>query len=894
MRHILFDTPSARYRVALLCKPSIFKEPELLANYVQPLIARGLKANEIVAIPLEYDEKGKASAKLCKDVLDHLLPALFGIGITHLFVTDSDYFKVLTKVAKVDPHYGHLLELKYGPPDCLAAMKVCIGINYQQIIFNPAIQGKLDLTLNALAEDVQGKHITLGSDIIHSAYYPRSVETIREALKALHQYPALTVDIEAFSLKFWDAGIGTVSFAWDEHNGIAFPCDYSPILEEDQALDPGMHGYYVPNLEVRELLREFFETYQGEIIFHNVGYDVKVKIFYLWMKDLLDQEELLKGLEIMSRHWHDTKLIAYLALNSTARQEYGLKSLAHEFAGNWAMDDEVIKDIRKIPLDTLLQYNLVDALSTWYVFKKYHPRMIQDQQEPIYTGLYLPTARLLIQMELTGMPMDRQRIITAKHELTAVYERTMAVIMGHPMIPQVEQWRAEKEAEKDYETRKAKAKNPDKIQRFPWQKYHEPFNVNSGPQMQAMLYGFMGLPVIDYTKTKQPATGAETIEKLLEHPIGKQHAEFLQALIDYTQVAKILGTYIPAFEAGIVKGNDTSTLWLHGSFILGYVVSGRLSSREPNLTNIPAKSAYGKMVKTIFRAPKDWIFAGADFNSLEDMISALTTKDPNKLKVYTDGYDGHSLRAVAYWPEEFAYLNPDDVNQVNQLKKDDHPLRQESKTPTFALTYQGTYLTLMINLGWSMEKAKKVEAAYHELYKVSDQWVQDRLQQASKDGFVTVAFGLRVRTPLLAQCVYGPRMPREAQAEARTAGNALGQSYCQLTNRAAVEFWQRVWASPYRTKILPCALIHDAIYALIWDDLEVVAWVNKNLIECMRWQELPDIQHDTVKIGASLELYWPNWSKAAVLPNDCDAETIVKTVNQHRHDILNPKPKEQK
>jgi DNA polymerase-1 len=879
MRHHVFDTPDAapNYRVALLCKPSAFDFKQVFKHYVEPLVQQGVSQKEIVAIATEYDDKGKANAKLIKSVLEHMLPALRAIGTTHLYVTDSDYFKVLAKQPKIDGHWGYTL------PCAIAGFEdlwIVLGVNYQQLIFNPMIQSKLDQGLAAIANDLRGAYQAPGTNIIHSASYPQDYAAIRDALEQLHQHPALTCDIEAFSLLFYEAGIGTVSFAWNEHEGIAFPCDYQPLPEPDAEDN---HGIYAPNGIVRALLRQFFETYQGELIFHNAGYDAKQFVYVLWMKDLLDQEGLLKGLEIMSRHWHDTKLIAFLALNSCARQEYGLKALAHEFAGNYAVE---VSDIRKQPLDKLLQYNTVDALSTWYVYKKYHPVMVRDEQLPVYTGMMLPSARLIVQIELTGMPMSEKRLYEVKAELEPARDKALATIMGHPMIPAVEEWRAKKAWEKDFKDRHDKAKNKDKIKHKDWDTFpREPFNPNSGPQMQALLYEFLELPVIDKTDSGLPATGGETLEKLLDHPIGKQHADLLQAFIDLAAVKMILGTFIPAFERGIRKADD-GILWLHGSFKLGFVVSGRLSSEKPNLQNIPAKSRYGKLVKTIFMAPKGWIFAGADFNSLEDMISALTTKDPNKMKVYIEGFDGHSLRAVGYWQEEFPNIDANDPKQVNQLKKDDHPLRQESKAPTFALTYQGTYITLMTNLGWSEEKARKVEAAYHTLYRVSDEWVQDKLKQAAKDGYVTVAFGLRLRTPMLAQCVWGRHMPYQAAAEGRTAGNALGQSYCMLNNRAAIDFWQKVWAHPkWRTKVLPCALIHDAIYPMIKDDLECVAWVNRELVKSMQWQELPEIAHDQVKLGANLDLYWPDWAHPLTLPNGADEETILKLVREHRDSL---------
>jgi DNA polymerase-1 len=92
--------------------------------------------------------------------------------------------------------------------------------------------------------------------------------------------------------------------------------------------------------------------------------------------------------------------------------------------------------------------------------------------------------------------------------------------------------------------------------------------------------------------------------------------------------------------------------YLYGNFNLGGTVSGRLSSSDPNLQNLPANSKYAKLIKSAFQAPDGWLFAGLDFASLEDRISALTTKDPNKLTVYLEGFDGHSLRAQAYFTEK--------------------------------------------------------------------------------------------------------------------------------------------------------------------------------------------------------------------------------------------------
>jgi DNA polymerase-1 len=865
MRHLLFSGPQDAYSVAVLVKSSSFNKLAIESHYVKPMAALGISPEKLIGFTLEYNEHGKAPTAFLKEYLNNLMPALQSLGVKTLYTTDSAYFKVLTRQAKAEIHLGYVLPCKLTGYE---HMQVVLGLNYNALIYNPDLQPKLDKSLATLASSLDGTYQPPGCDIIHSACYPSSIGAIKEMLSRLHAHPALTCDIEGFSLRFWEAGIGTISFAVDQHNGIAFACDYQPLAEKNAE---GHYGEFVKNSAVRALLLEFFLTYKGELTFHHAPYDVKAIIYALWMDDLADTESLLTGLDCMTARMHDTKIIAYLATNSTAGNVLELKALAHEFAGNWAKED--IKDIRLIPLDDLLQYNLIDALATWFTRGKHYPVMVADQQEQLYKEMMLPSLKLIIQMELTGMPMNKAKIQEVKAELTGIRDTHKATIMDSQVVQGMNLL---------VQTRAMEAANAKlKTKQHPLEKFKDlRFNPNSGPQLQILLYQSMGLPVLDLTDTKQPATGADTLKKLINHATDPAHKAVIQAIISYSQADTILATFIPSFEAAIARADD-GIVWLYGSFNLGGTVSGRLSSSDPNLQNIPANSIFGKLIKSLFMAVVGWLFCGADFNSLEDYVSALTTKDKNKLKVYEQGFDGHCLRAAFYYDDQLPHIDKDDPKSVNSIKKTHPELRQDSKTPTFLLTYGGTYMGLMSNEGWDEEKAQRIEAKYHELYAESDAYVQSRLAQASKDGYVEVAFGLRLRTPLLKQVMFGSRhVPYEAAAEGRTAGNALGQSYGLLNNRAAVDFWRKVWASPYRLDILPCALIHDAIYALIRDDVEVVEWANRELIKSMQWQELPELRHDTVKLGAALDIFWPDWAHPTTLPNNADQASIIEICRQ--------------
>lgn len=310
MRHIIY-TQADTYPVALLLKSTAFKASEILTHYTEPLEAHGVPREALIACTIEYNEHGKAPVAFIKDYLEQLLPELRALGVKTLYVADSSYFKVLTKQGKADPHFGYVLPCKIKGYE---EFSVVLGLNHQALIYNPDLQAKLDLSLDTLSASVLGRYQPLGNDIIHSAEYPKDVERIRQLLEQLHQYPELSCDIEAFSLRFYEAGVGTISFAWDQHNGIGFACDYKEL----EVPEDGFYGEFVPNLAIREVLRTWFESYKGKLTWHNATYDVKVLIYTLWMNHPLDTPGLLKGLEIMTRLFDDTKIIAYLATNSTA------------------------------------------------------------------------------------------------------------------------------------------------------------------------------------------------------------------------------------------------------------------------------------------------------------------------------------------------------------------------------------------------------------------------------------------------------------------------------------------------------------------------------------------------------------------------------------------------
>lgn len=841
------------YKICILVNE--IKKDEIEKYYIEPY---GLNKEDIIIISLHQIGKKTPMKIMRQYITDELAEVLENLQVEYLIIGDAEYFKAFTKSAKADRMIGYVIDSTYGTYKCIYIP------NYRTMFYDPdKITTKIGQGIKALKQFMGGTYSDPGLDIIEFYEYPESLADISDWLQRLLAMDIpLSIDIEAFSLRHYHAGIGTICFAWSKTEGIAIPID---ICNSES------HSY-----ECRELLREFFIEFTNKALYHHISYDVMVLIYQLFMKHLLDTEGLLNGLEIMLRNWDDTKLISYLATNSCAGNHLSLKDQAQEYAGNYAQED--IKDITKIPLPQLLQYNLIDGLSTHFVYEKHWDTLVQDNQLDIYENIFKPAIVDIIQMQLTGMPLDMERVKEVKAILQADNDAAVDRMQSNPLVQKFvyekkEQWVIDRN-----ETLKVKRVT---IEDADLGAKPVIFNPNSNPDLCKLIYEDIGLPILDKAKSGGPSTKGKAFEKLINYTTDPDVKDLLQRLIDYKAVNKILTAFIPAFEEAQL-GPD-GWYYLFGNFNLGGTVSGRLSSSEPNLQNLPATaSKYAKLIKSCFRAPPGWLFCGVDFNGLEDRISALTTKDPNKLKVFTDGYDGHCLRAQAYFGTQMPDIDPNSVDSINSIQDKYKDLRQKGKNPTFALTYQGTFSTLMRNYNFTMELAKDLEFKYNSLYIISVNWVKAKLEQACKDGYVTVAFGLRVRTPLLHQVIRGTKStPSSAEAEGRTAGNALGQSYGLLNSRSASAFMKIVRKEDYRLDIRPCAQIHDAQYYLIRDDLNCIAYANDNLIREVEWQELPEIAHDEVKLGGKLGIFYPNWSKEIEIPNYASPRQIEEAIQDH-------------
>ena len=764
--------------------------------------------------------------------VEGLLQELSSINTEYLVTSDAAFWKKLTKKRKVTGLMGYVLP--------------CTIKNYEhmQVVYAPPLllhdRSGFDAAIQTAVDHWQGNYQEPGSEVVVTKL--RTLPEIKQWLLANVQTP-LAADLETFSLKHWSSGIGSIAFATSSYEAVAFLIDLSTEKET-----------------IRTWLRQWFEARNAWTLWHNATFDAYILTYQLWMKSLRDFPGLRVGLQHATRGIECSKIISYLALNSAQEISLKLKDLAQEFLGDWAVDD--ITDITKIDVEELLEYNGRDACAAFWTYEQHKPTMVADQQEEVYETLLKPAMTDVIEMQIVGIPFSMKRVKRVHRFLTAFQEKALRTVLDSSAAAATGLLLAERWAIKRNSELKKK-----RVTAADWK---ESFNVGSDKQLAVMLYEVMGLPVIETTKSGAPATDGDTLEALVNHTTDPEQIAVMKAMLDWRDAQKLLTAFFPA----LLSSPQAEDGWhyLCGSYNIGGTLSCRLSSSGPNMQNQPSSGArFAKVYKYMFVAPPGWVFVGADFNALEDRIDALKTKDPNKLKVYTDGFDGHSWRACFYFSDKIHGIDIHDPVSVKTVGKLFPAERQDSKAPYFALTYQGTWKTLVKNCGFTIDTAKKIEQGHKEMYKVAEQATREKLTLASKQGYLDVAFGVRVRTPLLQK--YGLSLSH-SQAEGRTVGNAWGQSYGLLNTRAGTAFLRRVRAE--NRSVYPCAQIHDAQYFMVPREPELIQWVNKHLTDEMRWQELDEIRHPDVGLSGELDVFRFSWAKGHTLKNNASLQDVTE------------------
>ncbi|MEO8463889.1 MAG: DNA polymerase I [Gammaproteobacteria bacterium] len=407
---------------------------------------------------------------------------------------------------------------------------------------------------------------------------------------------------------------------------------------------------------------------------------------------------------------HDTMLESYV-LNSTATR-HDMDSVAALYLGVATIKyEEVVgkgaKQITfdQVDLDTATRYAAEDADVTLRLHEKLWPQLQADAGlKTIYTDIERPLIRVLERMEYTGVRVDGQLLRQQSQELAtkmAATEQTAYAAAGGP------------------------------------------FNLGSPKQLQEVLYERLQLPVLGKTPTGQPSTAEEVLEQLAET------YDLPRLVLEYRGLSKLKSTYTDKLPGEI----DPNTGRIHTSYHQAVAATGRLSSSDPNLQNIPIRTQEGRRIRQAFVAPPGYKLLAADYSQIELRIMAHLSGDEGLLAAFAAEQDIHRATAA----EVFGMA----LDAVTTEQ------RRSAKAINFGLIYGMSAFGLARQLGIERGAAQNYVNRYFERYPGVKRYMEETRAAAHRDGFVSTVFGRRLYLPEI-----NAKNPARRQYAERSAINA--------------------------------------------------------------------------------------------------------------------------
>lgn len=429
----------------------------------------------------------------------------------------------------------------------------------------------------------------------------------------------------------------------------------------------------LPIEEVKQVLAPYLLSSSLPKVGHNIKYDYGV------LKQTLGIE--LAGPLI------DTMIAAYLA--EPARRSFKLDDLCRDFDLTLTSYDTVTAGDKRedafsyVPIEKACRYSCEDVYGTLVLWKHYEKLLEQKEQIELFTNIEMPLVPILANMEHCGIRVDSRYL---------------------------------EELEEQF-SEKLKAREAEIYQ----QAGHE-FNINSPQQLGKILFEELGLPHGRKTKT-----GYSTDMKVLEKLAAKHEIPAL--IMEYRNLAKLLSTYVEKLSHLI----DVETGRVHTSFNQTVTATGRLSSSNPNLQNIPIRGEEGYKIRRAFVPEDNNIFLFADYSQIDLRVLAHYSQDPALLTAFRNGDDIHTRTAAEIFSVSHMLVTSE--------------MRRVAKTINFGIVYGMSSFGLSTQLRISRREAQKFIDRYFTLYAGVKRFMADIINQARTDGYVTTLLKRRRYLP---------------------------------------------------------------------------------------------------------------------------------------------------
>ncbi|HKT54999.1 MAG TPA: DNA polymerase I [Caulobacteraceae bacterium] len=500
----------------------------------------------------------------------------------------------------------------------------------------------------------------------------RDLATLEEWLAKARERGFVAFDTETDALSATDAGLCGVSLAIAPGEACYIPLGH--CAEEGLALEAPGDLEQIPLEAAIAVLKPMLEDPQVQKIGQNAKYDMAVLSRY--------------GVEVTPVE--DTMLISYVL--EAGLHNHGMDELAKLWLDHEPISFKSVtgsgksqKSFKHIALEPATCYAAEDADITLRLYQKLKPRLAAEGLLTVYETLERPMPAVLARMELEGVRIDPEQLRRLSNDFSvrmAELEAEAQRIVGHP------------------------------------------FNLGSPKQIGDVLFGEMGL-----SGSKKTATGAWGTDVRILEELASQGHELPRVLLDWRQLSKLKGTYTDA----LVQAVSGRTARVHTSYALASTTTGRLSSNDPNLQNIPVRTEEGRKIRKAFVAEPGHVLISADYSQIELRLLAHIGDIPQLKHVFREGLDIHAMTAS----EMFGV-------PVEGMPAE---TRRRAKAINFGIIYGISAFGLANQLSIPREEAGAYIKTYFERFPGIADYMDRTRALVREQGFVTTLFGRRVNIP---------------------------------------------------------------------------------------------------------------------------------------------------
>lgn len=684
-----------------------------------------------------------------------------------ILLMGNEAMLAVTKRSGIMKYRGNIWELPVAPGHTATCMVV---LNPAAVLRNPKWAAAYGMDMARFGRTVRGEDKSPETEVT----IVNSKEKLRWLLGKLATVEIISWDIETFTAPA-DAPYESTNFQ-EWQSGSSVPSIAFTWKAGQAAVVPIHHpqSRFSDKELVLRLLKPYMQRQDAVYIGHNGKFDAR------YMSGVSD--------------WHvpqtfDTMLAAHML---DENRQKGLKPLAQSILGADGYDiGEELADATQVEIKKLCTYNGKDTDYTFRLYREFYPQLLREPRvDNIFKNLMMPASEMLVDVERTGLYMDQERW-EDRHD-RAIERRD-----------EIHDW--------------IQRKVPPSLQ---------PLNLNSPQQMGRFLFGHLGLPVIEHTKTGAPSTAEASLLRLAKH--GK----IPLAVIKYRKWAKYLSTYILPLKYKHMSADGR----IHSNYLLFGTVTGRLSATG-GIHQIPRD----KFVRSMIGATPGYTFIQADYSQVELRIAAMLSGEKRMMQQYTVGDDIHMIRAMAITgkPKE-------------KITKEE---RKKAKSVNFGFIY-GMGVPKFVKYAFdnygvevTEDEARSIRERFFEDYPALRPWHDKQRRLAVKYGRVVSPIGrIRHLTDVLS---VDEGVRAEAQRQAINSPVQSCASDFMLT--AMLRLWRKFRTTPEKIRIL--GTVHDSILFEVKQGLEdkVCAHIKKTMEDMDYIEELYGFRA-TVPIIADIEV----------------------------------------